>query len=101
MLALSKEFCDSRHKKADWRTGNPDTGPGLVVPQCCDLVDQAEVPTQRTHCMKEPGEFEKIDYRSPAKRLSERARTTKANVLAFGAAIAITVGLVVFAILGL
>ncbi len=51
--------------------------------------------------MKEPAEFEKIDYRSPAKRMSERARTTKANVLAFGAAVAIMVGLAVFAILGL
>ena len=51
--------------------------------------------------MKEPGEFEKIDYRSPAKRASEGARTTKANVLAIGTAVAIMVGLAAFLILGL
>jgi hypothetical protein len=51
--------------------------------------------------MKEPVEFEKIDYRTPAKRVSERARTTKANVLAIGTAVAIMIGLAVFAIMGL
>jgi hypothetical protein len=51
--------------------------------------------------MKEPGEFEKIDYRSPAKRLSERARTAKANFLAIGTAVAIVIGLAVYTVMGL
>ena len=51
--------------------------------------------------MKKPGGFAKIDYRTPAKRLSERARTNKANFLAIGTALTIMVGLAAFLIMRL
>ncbi len=51
--------------------------------------------------MKKPGEFTKIDYRTPAERASERARTNKANFLALGTALTIMAGLAAFLIMRL
>ena len=51
--------------------------------------------------MKEPGGFTKIDYRTPSKRASDRARTNKANFLALGTALTIMAGLAAFLIMRL
>lgn len=44
--------------------------------------------------------FAKIDYRSTAARKSDRARVSKANLIAIGAAVAIVLGLAIVAISG-
>ncbi|MET0721658.1 MAG: hypothetical protein ABWY64_12580 [Tardiphaga sp.] len=51
--------------------------------------------------MKQTDETAKtIDYRSPAIRISDRARTSKSSFLAIGTAIAIVLGLAVYSIAG-
>jgi hypothetical protein len=42
-----------------------------------------------------------IDYQNPANRLSGRARTNKSNLMAIGAAVAIVLGFLAYATLGI